>query len=64
MTTLLEGLRAHPTIDIFGPTSAATGLQALLRASSVDALCDALAATAPAARTGGRLRIAVDPLRV
>ena len=64
VTTLLGGLRAYPEIDVFGPTGAATGLQALLRAPDVDALCDALAATAPAARSEGRLRIAVDPLRV
>lgn len=64
VTTLLDGLRAAPEIDVFGPTGAATGLQALLRAPTIDALCDAVATAAPAARSEGRLRIAVDPLRV
>ncbi len=64
VTTLLDGLRDSPEIDVFGPTAATTGLQALLRAPNVDALCTALAASAPGARSEGRLRIAVDPLRV
>jgi primosomal protein N' (replication factor Y) (superfamily II helicase) len=64
VSTLVDGLRPFAAVDVFGPTSAATGLQALLRASDVAALCDALAAVAPAAKAEGRLRIAVDPLRV
>jgi hypothetical protein len=39
-------------------------MQGLLRAADADQLADALASTAPAARAEGRLRIAVDPLRV
>lgn len=64
VTTLIEGLRGLEDIDVFGPRSAATGLQALLRSPDVELLCDALDQTAPAARAEGRLRIAVDPLRV
>jgi primosomal protein N' (replication factor Y) len=64
VTALLDGLRSHVGIDIFGPTGAATGLQALLRAPDGPTLCDALAATAPGARGEGRLRVAVDPLRI
>jgi primosomal protein N' (replication factor Y) len=64
VTVLLDGLHNRAGIDVFGPTGAATGLQALLRAPDVPTLCDALAATAPAARAEGRLRVAVDPLRI
>lgn len=70
VTVLLGGLADRttpagaPSVDVFGPTSAGTALQALLRAPDVATLCDALAASAPAARAEGRLRIAVDPPRV
>ena len=48
---------------VLGPV--ADGSRALVRAPSVTALCDALAAPAvEAARTRGRLRIDVDPRRV
>jgi primosomal protein N' (replication factor Y) len=61
---LLDGLREHPAVTVLGPTSAGTGLEALLRAPDAGALSDALAATAPRARAEGRLRVAVDPPRV
>jgi primosomal protein N' (replication factor Y) len=61
---LLDGLRAHQDVDVLGPSAAPTGLEALLHAPSTDALAGALAATAPAARAAGRIRIAVDPPRV
>ncbi len=64
VNVLIEGLHELDAVQVFGPTSAATGLQALLHAPDDTILCDALALTAPAARTEGRLRIAVDPLRV
>ncbi len=64
VTTLIAGLGELDDVDVFGPTSAATGLQALLHAGDVEVLCDALALVAPGARAEGRLRIAVDPLRV
>jgi primosomal protein N' (replication factor Y) len=61
---LFDGLALAPGIDRFGPTASGAGLPGLLRAVDPDELADALAATAPAARAEGRLRIAVDPLRV
>ncbi len=61
---LFEGLTLAPAVDRFGPTASGASLEGLLRADDVEALADALAATAPAARAEGRLRIAVDPLRV
>jgi hypothetical protein len=64
VTTLIEGLRRLDDVDVFGPTGAANGLQALLRSPDVEVLCDALDRTAGDARSEGRLRIAVDPLRV
>ena len=52
-----------PGVTVLGPDAA--GTSALLRAPSVDLLCDALATPAvDAARTRGRLRIDVDPRRV
>jgi primosomal protein N' (replication factor Y) len=64
VTALVDGLRAHPEVEVLGPSALPTGLEALLQAGSTDALADALAATAPAARAAGRIRIAVDPPRV
>ncbi len=64
VNVLAAGLRELDGIDVFGPTGAASGLQALLRASETSVLCDALAHVAAGARSEGRLRIAVDPLRV
>ena len=64
VTTLIEGLRDFRDIDVFGPTAAATGLAALIHAAESEALADAFALVAPAARAEGRLRIAVDPPRV
>ena len=64
VTKLLDGLRAIEDIDVFGPTSAANGLQALVHSLDVGVLCDAFDQVAPEARAAGRLRIAVDPLRV
>jgi primosomal protein N' len=50
-------------VTVLGPVP--DGSQALLRAPSTDALCDALAAPGvEAARTRGRLRVDVDPRRV
>jgi primosomal protein N' (replication factor Y) (superfamily II helicase) len=50
-------------VTVLGPTP--DGTQALLRAPSTDALCDALATPGlDAARTHGRLRVDVDPRRV
>jgi primosomal protein N' (replication factor Y) len=50
-------------VTVLGPVP--DGTQALLRAPSTDALCDALAAPGvEAARTRGRLRVDVDPRRV
>jgi primosomal protein N' (replication factor Y) len=50
-------------VTVLGPVP--DGSQALLRAPSTDALCDALAAPGvEAARTHGRLRVDVDPRRV
>ena len=63
VTTLIDGLRELDDVDVFGPTTAASGLQALLHSADVQILCDALDQTAAAARAAGRLRIAVDPLR-
>jgi primosomal protein N' (replication factor Y) len=64
VTELLRGMRAHPEITVLGPSAVPTGLEALLHAGSPDALAAALAASAPAARAAGRIRIAVDPPRV
>jgi primosomal protein N' len=64
VTKLVEGLRTIEDIDVFGPTSAASGLQALVHSLDVSVLCDAFDQAAPEARAAGRLRIAVDPLRV
>jgi primosomal protein N' (replication factor Y) len=64
VTALLDGLTAHPAVTVLGPTTVTAGLEALLRAPDTGTLCDALAATAPRARAEGRIRVAVDPLRV
>jgi primosomal protein N' (replication factor Y) (superfamily II helicase) len=57
-----DAVREHG-ITVLGPV--ADGSQALLRAPSTDALCDALAAPGvEAARSRGRLRVDVDPRRV
>ena len=54
---------ADAGVTVLGPDAA--GTSALLRAPSVAALCDALAAPAvDAARAKGRLRIDVDPRRI
>jgi hypothetical protein len=54
---------AEAGVTVLGPDAA--GTSALLRASSVAILCDALAAPAvDAARTKGRLRLDVDPRRI
>jgi primosomal protein N' (replication factor Y) len=54
---------AEAGVTVLGPDAA--GTSALLRAPSLDLLCDALAAPGvDAARTKGRLRIDVDPRRV
>jgi primosomal protein N' (replication factor Y) len=56
--TFVEPLRARIDVDVLGP--AADGSY-LVRAADVRTLCDALEATP---RPGGRLRVAVDPLRI
>ncbi len=61
---LVDGLDELDGITVFGPTSAGTGLQALVHAPDEPRLCDALALVAPPARAEGRLRVAVDPPRV
>jgi len=61
---VVDLLREVPAIDVLGPTPTGAGVRALLRAPTVEMLADALALAGPAARTEGRLRIAVDPPRV
>jgi primosomal protein N' (replication factor Y) len=53
----VDGLRSTPGIQVLGPADGAY----LVRAHDHRALCDALAATP---RPAGRLRVAVDPLRI
>ena len=53
----VEGLRARPGVQVLGPADGAY----LVRAADHERLCDALAAVP---RPAGRLRVAVDPLRV
>ncbi|MBW3580846.1 MAG: hypothetical protein KY431_07400 [Actinobacteria bacterium] len=53
----VEGLRGRAGVEVLGPVSA----RWLVRAPDHQVLCDALAATP---RPPGRLRVAVDPLRV
>jgi hypothetical protein len=54
---------ADAGVTVLGPVD--DGARALLRAPTVDVLCDALAVPGVAnARTKGRLRIDVDPRRV
>ena len=56
-------LRARPDITVLGPSSSPA--RALFQAATVETLCDALAATdLTSARSHGRLRVEVDPLRV
>jgi primosomal protein N' (replication factor Y) len=58
-------MRTVPALRVLGPTAAGGAARALLQASSSAALCDALARVdLAAARTRGRLRVEVDPLRV
>jgi primosomal protein N' (replication factor Y) len=64
VTTLLDGLTAHPEVTVLGPRTVTAGLEALLRAPDAETLSGALAATSPPARAEGRLRVAVDPPRV
>jgi primosomal protein N' (replication factor Y) len=60
-----DALRAVPGLRVLGPTAAGTAARALVQAPSTDALCDTLATVdLTAARTLGRVRIDVDPLRV
>jgi primosomal protein N' (replication factor Y) len=55
--TYVDGLRAMPGVQVLGPADGAF----LVRAGDHRRLCDALAATS---RPPGRLRVAVDPLRI
>jgi primosomal protein N' (replication factor Y) (superfamily II helicase) len=60
-----DALVASPELDVLGPDLAGSGSRALIRAPSPAALADALAnIDLSAARAVGRLRVAVDPLRV
>jgi len=58
-------LRSVPALRVLGPTVAGASARALVHAPSTDVLCDALDQVdlAPA-RSRGRLRVDVDPLRV
>jgi primosomal protein N' (replication factor Y) len=56
--TFVDPLRARVDIEVLGP---AADSSYLLRAADVTTLCDALEATP---RPGGRLRVAVDPVRL
>jgi primosomal protein N' (replication factor Y) len=60
-----SSLRSMPALRVLGPTVAGASARALVQAPSTDALCDALGEVdfAPA-RSRGRLRVDVDPLRV
>jgi primosomal protein N' (replication factor Y) (superfamily II helicase) len=53
----VDALKANTTLEILGPADSSW----LIRAHDHETLCDALAATP---RPPGRLRVAVDPLRV
>jgi primosomal protein N' (replication factor Y) len=71
VTTLdvaLDGLRALDRraagVSVTGPLGGPDDARALVRAPDPDALADALAAALPAARSTGRVRVAVDPPRV
>jgi primosomal protein N' (replication factor Y) len=57
-SVFVDPLRGRVDVEVLGP--AADGSY-LLRAADVTMLCDALAATP---RPGGRLRVAVDPVRI
>jgi primosomal protein N' (replication factor Y) (superfamily II helicase) len=57
-------LRAIDGITVLGPVEVGAGKRALAQAADVDALCDALAEATPGARSFGRLRVEMDPLRV
>ncbi|MGZ8735278.1 MAG: hypothetical protein ACXW1M_08830, partial [Acidimicrobiia bacterium] len=57
-------LRSVGGIAVLGPVEVGTGKRALAQAPTTAALCDALAGTVPGARSLGRLRVDVDPLRV
>ncbi len=58
------GSGTSPRSTCSGPPARPPGWRRSYAHRHVDVLCDALAAAAPAARSLGRLRIAVDPLRV
>lgn len=61
VTAACEALAVHADLTVVGPR----GGRALVRAPTVDDLCDALAAIdLSPARTIGRLRVDVDPRRV
>ncbi len=58
----LRGLESG--VEVLGPVVSGRTREVLVRSSSVDDLCGALARTVPGARERGRLRVEVDPLRV
>jgi primosomal protein N' (replication factor Y) len=60
VTAACDALRADHRVTVLGPVD--DGKRALVRAASVDALCDALVSIEPA-HALGRLRVDVDPRR-
>ena len=63
VTAACAELAARPGLTVLGPSG--TPLRALVQAATVERLCDELAAADfSVARTHGRLRVEVDPLRV
>lgn len=60
VTAACDALRAVDTVTVLGPID--DGKRALVRAATVDALCDALVHVGPA-HALGRLRVDVDPRR-
>jgi primosomal protein N' (replication factor Y) len=61
---LALALRSLDGISVLGPVEVGAGKRALAQGSEVATLCDALAESVRDARSLGRLRVEVDPLRV
>ncbi|MGH9025145.1 MAG: primosome assembly protein PriA, partial [Acidimicrobiia bacterium] len=58
-------LRSEPGLTVLGPVTAGGGARALVKSATASALADALAGVdLSSARALGRVRVAVDPLRV
>jgi primosomal protein N' (replication factor Y) len=60
-----DSLRSEDGLQVLGPSAAGASARALVQSASTEVLCDVLAGVdfAPA-RSQGRLRVDVDPLRV